>query len=812
MFLRTKGLHTTTPHGPFLVLTERAVPKVQKPEAAVTHHVFVVDRSGSMFADMGNLKSTIEQVFAVGSMQNPGVLTTLISFSSQGDVTLHWSGVPVGDVVQFDQPYLPILRSISATYLTGMSQGLKLALQHVVQGQTTGITLFSDGFANDPSTQAENAAIDAFVADVKANYPAVFVNCIGFRDWCDWNRLGFVANSLSGSVIRATSFKQVLDALTDTQALLSRQMKPPMNFEAGHEQQHILVINRNTGQVNMSKAGEGLTFNAASADDVIEAYGVTILPANTARAPKGHKAISPAYMWLAGALALGYLSLGQIRTAKEILFTSGNKTLWAEHQGAITPSATSALAECLRAWVRAGTNSGFFMGRNILPKYNLFDFVRDFNNLPAQSVALDLPMFLSGYRRRTIKRVLGTRQADGTLTPPKTYLRALPSDTEFMFVRSLEFNNAEATLQLNCVNRYCDVQDAEGNSILRQIPYAPRTIENHRSYTLLSSGEWNVKELILTIYKKDAWTVLRPYMRGRVKLDKLQKDVGSYLGGARVMIPLSAFRTETAADALIVGRLGYLIHQRNSALARIKLLSAMQSKKETVSFDADQVAQLKEYHLTPKFNYSPPTTTHYVDRDKAIREGQIDSYTRYRVNFGTVLILDTDEFRSGNEFLNRRYTVTLNGEVLEKPTLQTYLQGATYTVKPPGKLKNTPADDLMAREADEILLLARTRSAESIARTLAREEADQAIRYQQLQPLVVEIGCTGMLPAYLDNATIRYTPEEFEAAYNVKLGKSQKEGVFFVLGWFSPAVVISVVPQTAWYTVKDDSAEGDADV
>lgn len=819
MFLRTKGLHTTKPHGPFLVLTERPVPKVEKPHAAVTHHIFVLDRSGSMFNDMANLKSCIEQVFAAGSMQNPLVLTTLISFSSNGDVTLHWSAVPVGDVVRFDQPYLPILRSISATYLTGMSQGLNLALQQVTQGQTTGITLFSDGFANDPSTLAENVAIDAFVANVKANYPAVFVNCIGFRDWCDWNRLGFIANSLSGGCVRATSFRQVLDSLNDTQALLSREMKPRMEFEAGHEQQHVLLINRTTGQVNMSKAGEGLTYGAASVQDVIEVYGVTVLPANTNRAPKGHKAIPVASMWLAGALAVGFLNVGDLRTAKQILFTSGNKTLWELYQSAITPSMTTLMGEALAAWVRSGTNSIYSMGRNTLPKHDLFDLVREVNRLPPNSVALELPRFMATYRRRSIKRVVGTRQADGSLTPPKTFLRPVQTEADLLFVRSLEFNTSEATLQLNCVNLYCDVRDAEGNSVLRKIPFAPQTIASHKSYTLLSSGEWNVKYLVLSVYKKEAWRVLRPYMRGCLSpLGTFRKDVGSYATGARVVIPLAAFRTESALDEGLAARLGTLIAQRNQDLVNIKLLSAMQSKEETVSFAPDQVSLLKEYHLTPKFNYSPPTTTHYVDREKAIREGQIDSYTHYRVNFGTVSILDDGEFRSGNEFLNRRYTVTLKGKVLEKPTLQTYTQGAEYSVKPPGKQKNTPADDLMARRADELLLASPGRpryTQERVAEELQLSENGRKVVQEILQSLVVEIGCTGMLPAHLACEATQYTSDAFEAAYPVKLGKDQKEGIFFVLpNRQHPAdpVVISVVPQTAWYTVKDDSGQPDAEV
>ena len=41
--------------------------------------------------------------------------------------------------------------------------------------------------------------------------------------------------------------------------------------------------------------------------------------------------------------------------------------------------------------------------------------------------------------------------------------------------------------------------------------------------------------------------------------------------------------------------------------------------------------------------------------------------------------------------------------------------------------------------------------------------------------------------------------EEFATKYGVKLGKAQQEGVFFVL---PGDVVVSVIPETSWYTVK----------
>ena len=95
----------------FLDEVEQAPAPVLEPE--VTHHIFVVDRSGSMWGVIDGLKSSIEQVLAVEDATNSNVETSLISFSSHRDVKLHWSGVKVEDVNNLSNPYLGELRSIA---------------------------------------------------------------------------------------------------------------------------------------------------------------------------------------------------------------------------------------------------------------------------------------------------------------------------------------------------------------------------------------------------------------------------------------------------------------------------------------------------------------------------------------------------------------------------------------------------------------------------------------------------------------------------------------------------------------------------
>lgn len=783
-------------------------------ERETTHHIFVGDRSGSMWGDVEGYKSTIKQVLAVEEATGSEVETTLISFSSHRDVTLHWSRVPVSEVNSLSNPYMKEVDSIRATCLTGISQGLYLALEQVKQGQTTGITLFTDGYANDPSSSAENKALDAFVQKVKEEYPNVFVNCIGYRDWCDWPRMEAIAGPLSGKCVKATSFSTVLSAMKDTQSLLAGRVMPAIKID-GREGCHTLVVNRTTAQVNMSRIGEGISIRGVGSDDTIEVYRVFAkekggTSQDGSSPPPGAEFVSPYVLkkgetaqskelFYYGVLARAYSGLGEIRKAKELLYSSGNKTLWEEHQSAMTPSSLAAMNTDLDTWVASGSNDAYEVGRNVRPPHNLFDLAEAINALPPRSLGLDKDLFYKTYRRRSVKKIPGTRNEDGTITPPNAEL--VPRRKAPTYIKGIEFNNSDASMQVNTETAVWVKRLSDGE-ILEEVNFVSLDgLRDYRSYTLISSGERNVDVLPLEVYTKQAWDSLTPFMS--------LYETKNFEPGQKALIPLKRFRMENeeCPTAEVI---------RNNVLARmeetaaVKILSAMQDKGESSPFTSGQVAALKELHLTPALYFSAPSTVHYTDKDEAIRKGQIDSFTRYKVNFGTVEILDVGEFRSGNAFLQRRYVVTdAVGNKLDKPTLLGYTRGDSYSIKPPGKAKDTPADQLMARVADGILLSDQRMTNEDITKRLKKSKMVVDVANQKLQRIVMEIGCTGLLPRELESVATRYEPEEFASKYEIKLGKAQEEGVFFVL---PGGVIISVVPETSWYTVSTKEPESEESI
>jgi hypothetical protein len=778
-----------------IYLSPISVPKpVVQPE--VTHHIFVIDRSGSMCGDMEGLKSSIEQVLAVESFLNAAVETSLISFSSSGDVTLHWSRVPVNKVMDLSGPYLPVLRSIRATALTGISQGLNLALDQVKPEQTTGITLFTDGYANDPSPTVEGRALEAFVSRAEG-HPNVFVNCIGYRDWCDWPRMNSIANALSGKCVKATSFKAVLEVMKDTQALLAGSVRPAIKVSAV-EGQRLMAVNRTTGQVNMTAEGSDLVLRGTGAEDDVLIFSV-LKGESKRHVSKDFRVLPVDEAYLTGALTVGFLNQGQMRAAKEVLFSSGNRTLWTEHQSAMTPSSIAALVTDLTEWVRAGHNGSYEMGRNTHPQYNLFDLADVINQLPPRSIGLDTEEFYKTYRRRSLQKVIGSRLEDGSIQPPLAV--TVPREGSRTYIRGVSFNRSDASVQLD-TEQAVWVKRLSDGKVFQEVEFVSLDrLRDFRSFTLMSSGERNMDILPIEVYTKDAWKALSHYI--------LPHEAREFRPGQKAKISMKRFRMESV-DVPSVAVLSETVAKLRENEAKVKILSAMVNKGEASAFTEAQVAALKALHLSPALFFSCPTTNAFANRDEAISSGVIDSFTRYKIQFCTPQIMGLDDFRSGNAFLDRRYTVTLAGSAVSKPKLDTYLQGATYAVKPPNpKLKDTPADGLMATVVDGILLAKERMTNDEIAAKLDEAKGAVESAYGVFQSLVMEIGCTGLLPVELESQAERMEAEAFSTKYGVKLGKDAQEGIFYVL---PGDLVVAIVPEVSWYTVKAVAVDAELDI
>lgn len=218
--------------------TAQTVVEGRKP----SHHILCVDRSGSMYGTIGDVKSTIEKLLTLTEFRDPSLRISLISYSSQGDVKLHFKAVTVADVMATDSPQLREIRSIRATCMTCISQGLAMAETLIDDADVTCVTLHTDGYANDRSPMAESTAIKGTVEKLK-KHPGVFVNTIGYGDYCDYNLLSSISNALSGVCIQARGIKQVYEAVYNTTKLLAGSVAPALEIARGKASYAMFVSN-----------------------------------------------------------------------------------------------------------------------------------------------------------------------------------------------------------------------------------------------------------------------------------------------------------------------------------------------------------------------------------------------------------------------------------------------------------------------------------------------------------------------------------------------------------------------------------------
>ena len=95
----------------------------------------------------------------------------------------------VEDVLAPGSPHVEAIRNLRATCLTSVSGALAEALNHVQAGETTAVSVHTDGWFNDASPSAEAKAVDKWIKAVQKDHPNVFANTISHGNWTDFKML-----------------------------------------------------------------------------------------------------------------------------------------------------------------------------------------------------------------------------------------------------------------------------------------------------------------------------------------------------------------------------------------------------------------------------------------------------------------------------------------------------------------------------------------------------------------------------------------------------------------------------------------------
>lgn len=769
-------------------LATQAPVVVKKP----SHHVLVLDRSGSMYGDIDEVKSTVEKLLTLSEFRDPTLKISLISYSSSGDVKLHFAKVTVEDVMRSGSPYIGEIRSIRATALTCISQGLMMAETIVDDADVTCVTLHTDGFANDSSPTAESKAIKAAVEKLK-KHPNLFVNTIGYRDCCDYNLLASISNALSGVCIQAKGIKTVYQSIYDTTKLLAGTMSPAIEVGSG-KANYAMFVSRSARKV-IGMADTFMVQGLSPTDDktAYRLFEITAADYADLNAPvNGENAsVEPVL-----AYARTQVAAGNLNAAKYALVSTRCGELLGKHSRALVASDIAAMAagteEYLFDRIPFTTVDGYGLGQTGPSVLTVLTYL----NAHAKGLSVDLTAFAKGYKRRGIKHIPGTRLADGTVEEPTVASRYRDGDG-WAKVNSFDLNRNTATINM-LVSQPIDLfKKGENTRVASVAGVSLDDLKSFNNYTVVGDGMLNAPTL--TLRTADAKTL-----------------EGLLAMGAPILTctPGQPFNLDLSGLPLVdydlnVGAIGRDTVVRLARLTVLsKILNGMR-KGVSSGYTAEQVADLKSHYLTPALYFSPPTTTEYADLAIAIATGKVDTKLSYKVDLGTSNITSTGKLKSGNEYLQRRFTLTLLGTDVEKPTLDmiSLTDDAVWGVKKlSARTTLDSVDDLSCPIYEGVLGLGEGTELKALLKSVgcndpvafladlkganAPPAVKEAIRfvdaaiegvYETIRPLAFYVGATGMVPDSLGAKAL--TPEDFATAYpNAKLSKAEKEeGSFHVL-------------------------------
>ena len=789
-------------------------PPTPKPDPAVAHHIVIVDRSGSMWGSMEAMREMVERVMVCEDFMNSKLKVSLLSYSSSGDYTVHFSRTAVADVMKPGSKEVEAIRRLRATAMTCASQALDAAVALIQPDETTAITLHTDGYFNDRSPGDEQRAIQKTIK-VLATRPNVFVNTVAYGGYSDFKTLDSIASAMSGKCIMAETPRQVYDALHDTSALLAGRSLPAMHIEKGDADYQIAM---NLSQRKVNGSASDLTIRGIGADDKMAIYRIRRVSEATFKKSKAVRvdgSADPAQLVPVYALTRALLADGRIRDAKALLVGTGNQALVRGHWRAVVVDDLAKWAAALDEWIAdpAMVTTWGAPGVPGVTSQNPPTVVGLLQILGKHTggFTVDIPEFLKHYTRRGLARLRGTWvEENGTKVFQKAKYDAKPCDEEErVTVGKFQVNNDRATIQMLCV-RDAELIESGVKAIKSVAGVKLNGLKTYNNYTLVADGAVNAAVLPIRISSQALHKELSVagYIKGNFDWDKRFDIALSEL----LPIPLTLEAKEPSATDI---RTLYIQMAREAMLR-----AALGEPAAADQWTPEQIAELKQYHLSPALYFTPPTTTPYVDQASAISNGEIDSRTVYKVNLGCAAAVSPSALYSPNAYLERRFSVFVDDAKDEEKAKDGSLKKPKFAdLKRPGA--KIQAKELSARtklnKIDDIQypLMARFLGVEgtdpecnwqsdrkTLLAHLHNTEQSVDLIQQYVQPLIFVIGTFGDIPESWTGYE-RMTAEDLEKAFEgIDIEKSQRDGTFFVKGRGPSAVIIGVCPENSWYSTQ----------
>jgi Mg-chelatase subunit ChlD len=767
------------------------------------HSIIVVDRSGSMWSDIGPLKDMLIKLLTLDEYRDAEMLVSLISYSTCGDCTLHFERESVQDVMKINSPFAQQIKDIDAWGLTCVSQAMSMAQGLIRDEEATCITVHSDGYANDPSVWSEQKQVESVVQGLKkAN---AFVNTIAYRESSDFRFLSSIANAASGKCVQANSVKAAYDVLYDGAKAVCGVSTPPIEYPIGNADYQVFVC---PTQERVNGSTEDMRVAGLSKGDLGTLYRFTEI-SQADYDGIGQEASSEAIL----AFSRGKLAEGSINEAKYAMYSSRLIDLTKKHLRALASPQLAEMAADLEASLfedggEEPTAELEPLGSNVtvLQLASVLEGHRD-------KILVNLSELGKGYQRRGVQRVPGVRGEDGNIEAPWLEVENL-DDGEWTQMGTFDVNRTSATMNLLLARPSRLVKTADSSPITEVAGLNVGSLTSFRNFTIVGDGEVTVPEFVVKFGSEDAYEAVKSL--GVIKDDDGTFDFSKPYTLAVDSLPPAPFDFDGDLGS-IKGSFRQVLCDKVAA----GILSAI-TKEESDDLTSDQIEELGKHYLSKNLNINFPTTTPYSDLQEALQQGTIDTRVSFKVEIGDADILNPGRVKSANAFLDRHYeaySISTGDKLKDKPKMPMFLDAAIgfrhKTLS--ARTKITAVDDFARPIFDaflglgdgapfasilsdaginkSVMDLVRGGSSSLLEALKAVEAHQDRIYREEIAPLVFFVGATGLMPDAVEAKA--ETADEIEVSIEgLKLAKAEKEGTFFRVG----EAVVSVYPKDEYFS------------
>ena len=780
--------------------------KIKPALPVATHHIVIVDCSGSMCNLMSGLRNCI--VDSLGSIEEqPHIKVSLLSYASEGDVRLHFEREPLEKVNKKGSIPQRSIQSLSTRGLTCISQALEHAQTLIRDGEPTAVTLHSDGYANDDSSYSERRELEDILPEFKnARVP---IHTVSHSSYSDFQTLNRIANETGGRCTFARETSEIEKPLKETTISLGGGLvSVPVKLG---DADLVVVVDPTYRRVVSAKTD--LLVLQVSDPKALSIYRYKqINKSGYMRGTQIDTATDAADKVPIYAFSLAQLALGGLNQSKFALVSTRNQTVLNDHFQALVNEDLAAYSEALKTEIFSQTDSNYSeeyglkqMGMDLLTLSVLLHTLRD-------SITVDVDHLRSVYTYRGLKKIRGYRDSTGKHIAPD-YVTVPQTADPFQAITSVEINKNNANINMTVTQRVNLCENTAKQKVISSVSGVRlNELVEYRAFTLVGDGRLNVPELKLKFSSKTAFNALKYSGVLTGSFDEEESYLLQLSELPLVPLDLTFTNLKNTFELAAGGRLLILI------------LRAM-FKGTSSTLSREQIKALRGYGVSASLNVNIRSCNAVEDLEAAMERGEVDRRPTFNIDIGTTTIQNIKDFRSTTQILQTFYKV--DGKSKSKWPEAWDPKSDITKKKLSKRTKVTTADEFSIKLVDQLLGLAPLGSLkalltafdakehETTLETLAErsynpasfrsevedmigaiEDGLESLYAKQICPIVFYIGCTGLIPSEYN--AVRHDADALLAKYpHLKIDRDEREGSFFVF----EDDIISVYIEDDWVSL-----------